>query len=777
MKFQYKYLAGRMKFFSVYILFFLGSLQWLHAQFAVSGVVKDADNAQELPYATVLDTISGKAVLADVNGKYSITLSGKVSLRFMYTGYPVVKIDTVIDRPMKLDVSLKEGVELSEVVVTAQQLRIRENVSKAQMGLIEVPIEQMRTLPVFLGEMDILKSIQLLPGIQSGSEASSGFYVRGGAADQNLVLYDNVPVYNPFHAAGFISVFNMDVLKDVNVYKGGFPARLGGRISSVIDVGVKSGDMKEWSATGGIGLITSRLTAQGPIIKDKLSVLISARTFYSYSMMRLFFPADRKASLPVYFFYDINARMDFQINPKNKLAFSMYSGGDKIAFSDFDLDDSATYTIPWKNQLATLHWTFTPNDRVITRLQAYYTQYDFTFGYKNVFADYALNSGIKDFVLLSESKWIPNIHHTLQWGAEAGWHRYQPNVTDNDIDNVEEDSIPVRKPDADAFNTSIFIQHEWNPNQKWGLNYGLRLPFFWSEKSFYMIPEPRFALKYQYSDDQSVKVAYTLMSQNVHLLSSSTASTPLDLWIPSSDTVRPQIAQQVSAGWFMNFKNDMYEVSVEAFYKKLYNQIEYREGESIFRTDNYRNIITFGEGWSAGTEWLIRKRYGRFNGFAAYTLAWSRRQYPLLNNGKSYSSKYDRRHDLSLALNYQFNNQWAVSALFVYGSGNFMSLPQGRFFVPGSNFTEGNYYYDFSKNNYRMRAYHRLDVGLQYKKEKKRVTSEFRLDIYNVYSQLNPFFIILTRAEDPKTNKTRIFVREYSILPIIPSFSYNIYIK
>ena len=748
-----------------------------HAQFKVSGRIMGASNQEPLSFAVITDTLSGQAVVADMEGRYELSLSGRVVLKVNYIGYRQVLLDTVINEAASIDLYLEEGVLLQEVVISAEQLRIRENVTKAQMGLIEVPIEQMRNLPVFLGEMDILKSIQLLPGIQSSSEASSGFYVRGGAADQNLVLYDNVPVYNPFHAAGFISVFNMDVLEDVDVYKGGFPARLGGRVSSVIDVSSKAGNMKEWSANGGIGLITSRLTAQGPIVKDKLSVLISARTFYSYSLMRLFFPQERKETLPVYYFYDVNARLDYQINPKNKLAFSAYTGGDKIGFVDNDIDDSATYTIPWKNHLMTAHWTYTPNDRVQTRLQAYYTRFDFTFGYKTTFADYTLNSGIRDVVLLNENKWLPNSQHAIYWGAEAGSHRYLPNVTDNDIDNVENDSIPKRKPAVNTWTMSAYIQHEWNPSTRWGLNYGLRLPFFWSEGAFYMVPEPRFALKYQYDDDQSIKVAYTLMSQNVHLLSSSTASTPLDLWIPSSDTVRPQIAHQVSAGWFRNFKDDQYELNVEAFYKKLLNQIEYREGESIFRTDDYRNIITFGQGWAAGMEWLVRKRYGRFNGFAAYTLAWSRRQFDLLNNGKSYSAKFDRRHDFSLAINYQFNDRWAVSALFVYGSGNFLSLPQGRFFVPGQNFTEGSFYFDYSKNNYRLRAYHRLDLGLQYKKEKQKIINEFRLDIYNVYSQLNPFFIVLTSSEDPKTNKTRIFVREYSILPIIPTLSYNINIK
>jgi hypothetical protein len=747
------------------------------AQFKVSGRILEASTQEPLPFAVITDTLSGKAVVADLEGRYELLLNGRVVLMANYVGYRQAVVDTIISQPVNINFYLEEGVLLQEVLITADQMRIRENVTKAQMGMIEVPIEQMRTLPVFLGEMDILKSIQLLPGIQSGSEASSGFYVRGGAADQNLVLYDNVPVYNPFHAAGFISVFNMDVLNDVNVFKGGFPARLGGRISSVIDVSSKSGSMKEWSAKGGIGLITSRFTAQGPVIKDKLSVMISARTFYSYSLMRLFFPKDRKESLPVYYFYDVNARVDYQINTKNKLAFSAYTGGDKIGFVDNDIEDSARYTIPWKNHLMTAYWTYTPNNRVQTRLQAYYTRFDFSFGYRTNRADNTLNSGIRDVVLLNENRWLPNSSHTFYWGAEAGRHQYLPNVSDNDIDNVENDSLPVRKPAVNAWAMSAYMQHEWNLSSRWALNYGLRLPFFWSEGAFYMIPEPRFALKYQYDDDQSIKIAYTLMSQNVHLLSSSTASTPLDLWIPGSDTIRPQIAHQVSAGWFRNFKNDQYELNVEAFYKKLLNQIEYREGESIFRTDDYRKIITFGQGWAAGMEWLVRKRYGRFNGFAAYTLAWSRRQFDLLNNGKSYSAKFDRRHDFSLALNYQFNDQWAISALFVYGSGNFLSLPQGRFFVPGQNFTEGSYYFDYSKNNYRLRAYHRLDLGLQYKKDKQKITNEFRLDIYNVYSQLNPFFIVLTRAEDPKTNKTKIFVREYSILPIIPSLSYNIYIK
>jgi hypothetical protein len=747
------------------------------AQFKVSGIVTDAETKEPLIGVAVRDTLTNTFSITDSDGRYELSGLGKMFLLFSYLGYESVYLDTLVTSKLRLNIAMQPGVLLNEVLITAQQSKIRENVTKTQMGKIEVPIEQMRTLPVFLGEMDILKSIQLLPGIQSGNEASAGFYVRGGGSDQNLVLYDGVPVYNPFHAAGFVSVFNMDVIQDVDVYKGGFPAHLGGRISSIIDVSVKSGDMQKWSANGGIGLVTSRMTVQGPIVRDKLSVMLSGRAFYSYSMMRLFFPPQRREELPVYYFYDLNGKLDYKINSKQKLAISVYSGADRIAFKDNQVEDSARYNIPWRNHLATAHWTYTPNDRLITKVQGYYSQYDFSFGFQNTRADYALNSGIKDAVVLSDTRWFIHAKQTLQWGAEMGWHRYLPNVSDNDIENVERDSVPVRDPAVATYHAAIYLRHEWNPSTRWGFNYGLRMPMFFSGKTFYINPEPRVTMKYQYSPDASFKVGYTLMSQTVHMLSASTTSTPLDLWIPSSDTVRPQIAHQVSAGWFRNFKEDMFESNVEVFYKKLHHQIEYREGESIFQTDNYRDIITFGEGWSTGAEFLVRKRYGRFNGFAAYTISWSKRRFELLNLGRPFNARYDRRHDFSLAMNYQFNDNWAISGLFVFASGNNLTLPQGRFFIPGQNFTEGSFYLDFAKNNYRLRPYHRLDIGLQYKKEKAKVTNEFRLDIYNVYSQLNPFFIVLTRAEDPKTNRTKVFVREYSILPIVPSLSYNIYIK
>jgi hypothetical protein len=747
------------------------------AQFRVSGIVLDEESQEPLIGVTIQDTLSNAFAITDLEGRFELRAKTRVVLKFDYIGYESVVLDTTLKGNISIRISMSSGVMLQETLITAQQAKIRENVTKTQMGKIEVPIEQMRTLPVFLGEMDILKSIQLLPGIQSGNEASAGFYVRGGGSDQNLVLYDGVPVYNPFHAAGFVSVFNMDVIKDVDVYKGGFPAHLGGRISSVIDVSVKSGDMQKWSANGGIGIVTSRMTVQGPIVKDKLSVMLSARAFYSYSLMRMFFPSDRKEELPVYYFYDLNGKLDYKINDKQKLAVSVYSGADRIAFADNQVEDSARYNIPWKNHLATAHWTYTPSSKLITKVQAYYSRYDFSFGFENTRAGYELNSGIQDAVLLSDTRWFINSKQTLQWGAEAGWHQYLPNISNNDIENIERDSLPERDPAITSYTAALYLRHEWNPSSRWGFNYGLRLPLFFSEQSFYINPEPRVTVKYQYSADASFKVGYTLMSQTVHMLSASTTSTPLDLWIPSSDTVRPQISHQVSAGWFRNFKEDMFESNVEVFYKKLRNQIEYREGESIFQADDFRNVITFGEGWSTGAEFLVRKRHGRFNGFAAYTLSWSKRQFELLNLGRPFNAKYDRRHDFSLALNYQFNDSWALSGLFVFASGNSLTLPQGRFFIPGQNFSEGNFYLDFSKNNYRLRPYHRLDLGLQYRKEKAKITNEFRLDIYNVYSQLNPFFIVLTKAEDPKTNRTRIFVREYSILPIVPSLSYNIYIK
>lgn len=746
------------------------------AQCFVNGTVANPANEERLIGVYIIDTLSGKGCVSDVDGKFSLeTACERVVLKVSYIGFETVIIDTLLgNQGLTLDVKMTEGVTLGVTLITAQQQAIRNNVSKAQVGKLELPMEQIKSLPVFLGELDILKSVQLMPGVQAGNEASAGFYVRGGASDQNLVLYDGVPVYNPFHAAGFLSIFNADVISDATVYKGGFPAQFGGRISSIIDVGVKNGNMEKWKFQGGIGLVTSRVTAEGPIIKDKLSVLCSFRAFYSYSLIRALFPPSSKSALPVYYFYDLNTKLHYKINEKQSLSMSYYIGGDRIAFSDFDLEDSASYDIPWRNYLMSLKWQVLLNDRWSLKMQAYYTRYDFRFGFKNVKVDSELRSGIQDAVYSADVKWAPKTGHTVQAGIETGWHRYEPNVSDDNIDDLDNDSVPPRKDGTNAVTTAFFIQHEWELSAKWAFNYGVRLPVFVSEGAVYAYPEPRFTAKYQLSSNSSVKMGYSWMNQNVHLLTSSTTSTPLDLWIPSSDTVKPQMAHQVSAGWFKNFKNDTYESSVEVFYKHLDNQIEYKEGKSIFQADNYEDIITFGKGWSAGAEFFVRKRYGRFNGFMAYTLSWSRRQFDLINLGESYFSKYDRRHDLSVALNYQFNENWAFSALFVFGSGNALTLPQGRFLVPSNTFNNGTYYLDYGKNSYKLQAFHRLDLGIQYKRKRKGRESEFRVDIYNTYSRQNPFFVVLAKDNDTKTNQEKYFLRQYSILPIVPSFTYNI---
>ncbi len=745
-------------------------------KYTLSGFLKDAENGETLIGANVYINEIKTGTVSNNFGFYSITLEpGTYSVFYSYVGYEPKSKQIVLDKDIELNVNLGTGLELNEVVITEEKIKIRENVERPQMGVIDIPIKQIKELPVFLGEQDILKSIQLLPGVQSGSEATAAYYVRGGGADQNLVILDDAVVYNPFHAAGFMSIFNMDAIKNLSLYKGGFPAQYGGRLSSILDISLKDGNNQKFEAEGGIGQITSRLTLQGPIQKGKSSFMISGRAFYYFSLIRAMVPKSIRQSMPNYYFYDLNPKLNFQLSKKDRLFISGYYGDDVINFKNTSDTDTTEYSFPWGNKTATLRWNHLFNQKLFSNTSLIYSDYDFTFRFREGDYQFKLVNGIRDLTAKIDFDYFPSVLHKVKFGLSYTHHKFTP-VTD--VEAIELDTLiseNTRVYEVDEF--AAYINDEYTVNDQLALNLGLRFPMFLNDDQQYFGIEPRLTAKYTLDENTSVKAGYTLMNQYIHLLSSSTVSvTPLDLWLPSSKVIKPQNSHQVALGLFKNFKEDMYEGNVEVYYKTMGNQIEYEEGESLFGTDSeIDSILTFGKGWSYGAEFFLRKRSGRFNGFIAYTLATSQRRFGELNNGNIYPAKYDRRHDLSVAVNYDFNSKWSFSALFVFGSGHNLTLPVGRFYVPYNGWgSQYSYYYDYvEKNGYQMKAFNRMDVGIKYKVDRKKRTGEWRFDIYNVYSRRNPYFVYLGIDRDRDSNASKYYAFQVSILPMIPSVSYN----
>ena len=743
----------------------------------INGRILSINDSTPVANALITDIIN-RTASSDDSGRFSINVicnNNKLSLSHINFKDTVIDIERCLSI-QSMTIYLVEDNTLEEVVISEERFQVRQNVESSQSGLINIPIKQIAKLPVFLGELDILKSIQLLPGVQSGTEASSGYYIRGGGSDQNLVLLDGAEIYNPTHAAGFLSIFNMDMIQEADLYKAGFPAEYGGRLSSVVDIKTKAGDFKEWKTNIGIGLVTGKITAEGPIIKDKLSFIGSFRSFYSYSLIRAMFPKQKKETLPKYYFYDMNIKLSYRISERDRITLSAYTGRDKVKFSDFDNDDSTQYDIPWNNTMTSLQYQHYFNGGWEVQSAFIYTGYAFRFGFQDRTDAYTLKSGIQNFRYTLSTMYTKNERFNFSSGAMFTKDVFKPNVSKQKLDNLDDD-IPVGK-EQHIKEISWYAQTEHRWTKAIGGIFGVRMPIFIHPEKTWLTLEPRVQLKYQPKQNFSIKASYQYLSQFVHLLSASTASTPLDLWIPSSKNVAPQASHQASIGYFQNFKEDIFESSVELYYKKLYHQLEFKEGTNIFNSLDYETILTSGEGQSYGAEFFLRKRSGKWNGFASYTLAWSTRQFPELNNGKTYYAKYDRRHDFTLAANYELNEKWSFSALFVFGSGHALTLPTGQYFVYSGQGWFGSVYgndYD-EKNGLRLRPYHRLDIGVKYVNPHKRGNSELRIDIYNVYSNKNPFFAAVVKTTDD-ANQTKYVLREYSILPIIPSIAYTFYFR
>ncbi|MES2892280.1 MAG: TonB-dependent receptor [Bacteroidota bacterium] len=760
-------------------------------KFTISGYLRDVQNGETLIGAAITVAGTSKGIVSNQYGFYSLTLNeGTYELIGSYTGFQPQLIKLKLDSDKQLNFDLQPRAALAEVIVTSKKRDA--NVKNAQMGRFVLPIEQIKAIPAFLGEVDLLKTVQLLPGVRNAGEGSAGIYVRGGGPDQNLIMLDDAIVYNTGHLFGFFSIFNADAIKNVSLIKGGMPAQYGGRLSSVLDVAMKEGNDKKFQVDGGLGLIASRLSIQGPIVKNKSSFIISARRTYIDALTKPFIKSTSEFKGSGYYFYDLNAKVNYRFSEKDRLYLSGYFGRDVFDFVNGKR--SLDVNIPWGNATGTLRWNHVFNKRLFGNTTAVFNNYNFTFQAAQSNFNVKLASGIRDISLKQDFDLYPYTGHKVKFGGLYTYHKFTPSVVSGQQDSVIFE--PLNAQPKFAHEAALYVQDDWDVSDKVKINAGMRYSWFQQVGPYKIYDtdedgnrkdsivyssrqpvktygglEPRITLRYALNDETSIKGSVTRNLQYIHLVSNSGTTLPTDLWVPSTYKVKPQISWQYAAGLFKNFGENMYETSMEVYYKDMQNQIEYEEGYTPNTLEDTENSFTFGRGWSYGTELFINKTRGRLTGWIGYTLSWTWRKFPQLNFGEKYPAKYDRRNDMSIVAMYELNKRWKLSASFVFGTGNATTLPQ-RFYLVNGTLTQ-----EYSRiNEYRLPSYHRLDfsaINTPKKNEGRKLKTEWVFSIYNIYSRKNPYFIYFDQTGSPFQGTLQVQGKQVSLFPIIPSITWN----
>jgi hypothetical protein len=757
-------------------------------KYTISGYINEKGSKESLPGVVIYQPNTSDATTSNIYGFYSITLPANDTLKlvFSFTGYFSQTQVIQLNKNISLNIELNSKKDLQEVEVVAKK---NETISEdVQMSKIDIPIEKVKEIPALLGEKDVLKVLQLMPGVQKGSEGSSGFYVRGGGPDQNLIILDDATVYNAFHLFGFFSLFNGDALKSVELTKGGFPARYGGRLSSVLDMQMKDGNKEKITGEAGIGLISSRLTLEGPIIKNKCSFLISARRTYLDALVYPFLPKNSKGG---YYFYDMNAKLNYILSDKDRLFVSGYFGQDKFYANINDSYTKNNLGFQWGNATATARWNHLFNNKLFANTSLIFTNYKLKISdtYKDDVSEFdlAYTSGIRDYSIKTSFDFLPGPKHYIKFGLQSTYHQFRPGASviksTNSSDNVNQVNL------IEALESAVFIEDDWKISKKWRTNIGLRLTDFIVKQQNYLNPEPRASLRYLIKEGLSLKASYSLMNQYMHLLSNTGIGLPTDLWVPATKKAPYMRSQQVALGIAKDFKKG-YSLSLEGYYKKMSNILNYKEGASFLSIENqggqpvnWEDNVTSGQGWSYGGEVLLRKNEGKFTGWIGYTLSWTQLQFDDLNFGKKFYARYDRRHDISVVGVYHLSKRMTLSITWVYGTGNAITLPLNSFQantysnplnngVPGNPLNQallGNVQdYGQQRNAFRMSPYHRLDLGIQRHKQFKHYERIFEFSIYNVYNRQNPFFYYV--GNDTQGNQQ---LMQISLFPIIPSVSWT----
>jgi hypothetical protein len=770
--------------FLTFIFFLLTSvitIQSAYAQknYTISGIIKDSATGETLIGATVKLQELQTGTTTNAYGFFSLTApEGDFNLVISYIGYQAVTQPIKLNKNSQINVLLTSGNALTEVIINGNA-RKNENVESAQMGLTRLDLSQVNNVPVIFGEKDVLKTIQLLPGVKTTGDGNTGFYVRGGNSDQNLILLDEAVVYNASHLFGFFSTFNSDAIKDVNLYKGGMPAQYGGRLSSVLDIKMLDGNDKKYTVQGGIGLIASRIKVEGPIVKDRGSFMISARRTYADVFLKLSPDSTtRGASL---YFYDLNAKVHYRFDDRNTIYLSGYFGKDVLGLKD-------NFETNWGNQTATLRLNHIFNNKLFLNTSAIYSNYNFTVQSFSSNNDFKVHSKIRDFNLKEDFEYFLSSENTLHFGINGTHHNIQPgDISSSNNSAVNPQTIQSRN----GIESSAYVSDDWHVGNRLNLLFGLRLATFslFGPGTFttynandqpiasqtyssgqvvksYTNLEPRFSASFKFDDQNSVKASYNRNTQNINLISNSTASSPTDLYVMSSNNIKPGVSDQVALGFFKNSVNNQYEFSTEIYYKKLQNQIDYKNGAQLIANQDVESQLVYGEGRAYGWEVFFKKRYGRLNGWIGYTLSKTENRFDAINKGKYFAARYDRIHDMSIVGIYKLSDRWTISSTFVYGTGNAVTYPHGKYLVGGLT----TLYYS-ERNSDRLPAYSRLDLGATFEgKQHKRFHSSWTFGLYNAYNRKNPYTI--TFQDDPN-DKTRTQAVKTSLFGRIPSITYN----
>jgi hypothetical protein len=784
-------MCTRIGFFLLLLLLLSSSGGALAQQFTVSGFIKDSTNGESLPGATIQVLHSTDGVHTNNYGFYSITLpAGNYILLFSFLGYEAKALALTLNENISQNLELSPRTyQAKEVVITDK--RKDANVKSTDMGRVELSSVQVKKLPALMGEVDVLKALQLMPGVQAAGEGNAGFYVRGGGPDQNLILLDEAPVYNTGHLFGFFSVFNADAIRNTTLIKGGMPANYGGRLSSVVDIAMKEGNNKNFQGEGGIGLISSRLSFQGPLKKNKASFIVSGRRTYIDLITKPFINKTAYSGSG-YYFYDLNVKMNYIFSDKDRLYLSGYAGKDVFTFNNNDR--SFDVKIPWGNTTATLRWNHVFNKKLFANTSVIYNDYKFQFSALQNNFDIRLSSGISDGNLKTDFDYYASVNHHIKFGGNYIYHTFTPSTVSGQQDTTM--FAPENAFKKYAHEVALYLMDDWEISPHLQLNAGVRYSGFmqigpytrytrdnagnktdsvvygrWRSVIRYGGFEPRMILRWSWNDRNSLKASVTRNHQFIHLVSNAGTTLPTDVWVPSTYLVQPQLSWQYSAGYFRNFSNNAWEASAEVYYKDMQHQIEYREGYTPSLNDPEQDFV-FGKGEAYGLELFVNKKRGRFTGWLGYTLAWTWRQFPDLNEGRRYPAKYDRRHDLAIVGTYDLNKRWSFSGVFIYGTGNTTTLPETFYFMEGT-LIQG--YGDI--NSYRMAAYHRLDLSAIYtptpRKPGRRIKSSWAFSVYNIYSRKNPYFIYFDQDGSAADGTLKVSAKQVSLFPVIPSVTYN----
>jgi len=774
----------------LYIFILLQAFALQAQKVTISGYIKDAKTGEELIGATIFVEETKTGGSANIYGFYSVTLpkAGTYNIKYNYLGYTSVTKTLELTQSKTLNVELsQDNLELKEVVVTGEQSNA--NVEKVEMSSVTLKMEAVKKIPAFFGEVDVLKIIQLLPGVQNAGDGNTGFFVRGGGSDQNLILLDEAIVYNASHLFNFFSVFNSDAIKDLKLSKGGITPEYGGRLSSVLDIRMKDGNTKEFKGTGGLGLISSRLTLEGPIIKDKSSFLVSGRRTYADLFLK-FSPDEAQRSNRLYF-YDFNTKFNYTINDKNRIFLSGYFRRDVLGFDKF-------FGFDWGNTTGTLRWNHLFSDKLFSNFSLIYTNYLFNIKGDIGPVTFRWKSAINDINLKSDFTYYLNSKNTFNFGVQSIYHQLDPGEIKTEIQNAFSNTTTLSK--NNGLEHGLYFNNEQKINTRLSFKYGARLSIYqviggaggkqyeydktnpneWLVKDTinlqngavyqnYFGFEPRASAKYSLDEFSSIKASYNRIFQYVQQAQSAQSVAPYDVWFAVSNNIKPQRVDQVALGYFRNFKDDLYEFSVEGYYKNINNLYDIIDNGDVLGNEFLESQLRSGRGWSYGLEFLLQKQSGRFTGFIGYTISRTLRQIDEINNGVAYFAPYDRRHDLSLTSNYQINPRLSIAGSFVYATGRAITLPIGKYEYDGVLIP----IYD-DRNSNRLIDYHRMDLSLtidpKEEKKNKRFVSSWNFSVFNVYGRKNPISIGFAENPDrPGQPNTNMFY----IPGPIPSVTWN----